>query len=281
MGNGRTIQGVWLIERSTGRNIVSRAYSGIEIDMDLIAPFLSATHTFIDKASSEQLQTIDTEHNRYVWLASEYLLFVLVCSKSTRIAHMRFILEYLLDEFMRNEVPKNSDVDTLLKTWWGAPDTFSGFGEFIDVLVGQYEATDEVLVASKSIDCLEVYNHLFRAIMCVKADKDKRKAIVKSVKKKIKPLIEKYPFLAEAPIDGAGIEVLDIKINPMAECPPYRQLRIALEDLLGILTSTVKEIVGTNAYRAMIFNELIGYLRRDLDRLDTYKILDDIIRHVF
>lgn len=281
MGNGRTIQGVWLIERTTGRNIVSRAYSGIEIDMDLIAPFLSATHTFIDKASSEQLQTIDTEHNRYVWLASEHLLFVLVCSKSARIAHMRFILEYLLDEFMRNEVPKNSDVDTLLKTWWGAPDTFSGFGEFIDVLIGQYEATDEVLVASKSMDCLEVYNHLFRAIMCIKADKDKRKKIVKSVKKKIKPLIEQYPFLADAPIDGAGIEVLDIQVNPMSETPPYRQLRIALEDLLSILTDSALEIAGTHAYRSMIFNHLMPYVKRDLDRLQTYAILDDVIRHVF
>jgi hypothetical protein len=281
MGNGRAIQGVWLIERSTGRNIVSRAYSGIEIDMDLIAPFLSATHTFIDKASSEQLQTIDTEHNRYVWLASEHLLFVLVCSKSARIAHMRFLLEYLLDEFMRNEVPKNSDIDTMLKTWWGAPDTFRGFGEFIDVLIGQYEATDEVLVASKSMDCLEVYNHLFRAIMCVKADKDKRKKIVKTVKKRMKPLIEEYPFLAQAPVDGAGIEVLDIEVNPMKETVPYRQLRIALEEMLGVLADTVKDVSGVNSYRAMIFNELIPYVKRDLDRLNLYSILDDIIRHVF
>ena len=281
MTNGRSIQGVWLIERSTGRNIVSRAYSGIEIDMDLIAPFLSATHTFIDKASSEQLQTIDTEHNRYVWLASEHLLFVLVCSKSTRLAHMRFILEYLLDEFTRNEVPKGSDVDTLLKAWWGAPDTFRGFGEFIDELVGQYEATDEVLVASKSMDCLEVYNHLFRAIMCVKADKAKRKEIVKTIKKKVKPLLEKFPFLDQAPIDGAGIEVLDIEVNPMEETPHYRQLRIVLEELLQILAKSTLEVVGSNAYRSMIFNHLMPYVKRDLDRLQTYAILDDIIRHIF
>ena len=122
---------------------------------------------------------------------------------------MRFILEYLLDEFLRNEVPKNSDVDTLLKAWWGAPDTLRGFGGCIDELVGQYEATDEVLVASKSMDCLEVYNHLFRAIMSVKADKDKRKEIVKTLKKKIKPLVENYPFIAQAPIDRAGIEYSD------------------------------------------------------------------------
>ena len=76
MSDKRTIHGIWLIERQTGRNIVSRAYSGIEIDMDLIAPFLSATHTFIDKASHENLRIIDTENSRYVWQENEHLLFV-------------------------------------------------------------------------------------------------------------------------------------------------------------------------------------------------------------
>jgi hypothetical protein len=182
---------------------------------------------------------------------------------------------------MRNEVPKNSDIDTMLKTWWGAPDTFRGFGEFIDELVNQYEATDEVLVASKSMDCLEIYNHLFRALMKVKADKKKRKEIVKTVKKTLNPLKEKYPFLAQAPVDGAGIEVLDIEVNPLEEIIPYRHLRIALEEMLSILASTIKEVVGTNAYRAMIFNKLIPYVKRDLDRLNLYSCLDDVIRHVF
>ena len=85
MSDKRQIYGVWLIERQTGRNIVSRAYSGIEIDMDLIAPFLSATHTFIDKASHENLRIIDTETSRYVWQENEYLLFVMVVSKQARV----------------------------------------------------------------------------------------------------------------------------------------------------------------------------------------------------
>jgi hypothetical protein len=131
------------------------------------------------------------------------------------------------------------------------------------------------------MDCLEVYSHLFRAIMQVKADKDKRKTIVKTVKKRVKPLIEKFPFLAQARIDGAGIEVLDIEVNPMEETTPYRQLRIVLEELLGILAKSALEVVGSNTYRSMIFNHLMPYVKRDLDRLQTYAILDDIIRHVF
>ena len=64
----QSILGVWLIERGSGRNLVSRCYSdAVKLDMDLIAPFLSATHTFIDKASNETLKTVDTETNRYVW----------------------------------------------------------------------------------------------------------------------------------------------------------------------------------------------------------------------
>lgn len=54
MSGRRAIQGIWLIERGSGRNLIAKAYTGIDIDMDLIAPFLSATHTFIDRASSEE-----------------------------------------------------------------------------------------------------------------------------------------------------------------------------------------------------------------------------------
>ncbi|MCK5151167.1 MAG: hypothetical protein KAQ65_04980, partial [Candidatus Thorarchaeota archaeon] len=124
MSDKRTIYGVWLIERQTGRNIVSRAYSGIEIDMDLIAPLLSATHTFIDKASHENLRIIDTETSRYVWQENDQLLFVMVVSKQARVGHMRFILEYALNEFMRKEIPPEVTVDTVLKDWHGNPQTF-------------------------------------------------------------------------------------------------------------------------------------------------------------
>jgi hypothetical protein len=51
--------------------------------------------------------------------------------------------------------------------------------------------------------------------------------------------------------------------------------------MLGVLADTVKDVSGVNSYRAMIFNELIPYVKRDLDRLNLYSILDDIIRHVF
>ena len=108
MADRRSILGMWLIERGSGRNLVARAYDGIEIDMDLIAPFLSATHTFIDKASNETLKTIDTENSRYVWEASEHLLFVMVISKMARIGHMRFMLEYALNEFINNFIPDPS-----------------------------------------------------------------------------------------------------------------------------------------------------------------------------
>ncbi|MHA2192422.1 MAG: hypothetical protein ACXAAR_03225 [Candidatus Thorarchaeota archaeon] len=114
MSNKRSVQGVWLIERGTGRNIVSRAYANIEIDMDLIAPFLSATHTFIDKASQEELKTIDTDTNRYIWEANDYLLFVMVVSKSARVRHMRFILEYAMEEFMKNQIPADKDISRSL-----------------------------------------------------------------------------------------------------------------------------------------------------------------------
>ena len=93
MSSKRSILGVWLIERGSGRNLVARAYSDlVKLDMDLIAPFLSATHTFIDKAASETLRTVDTETNRYVWEANEHLLFVMVVSKAARLGHMRFML---------------------------------------------------------------------------------------------------------------------------------------------------------------------------------------------
>ncbi len=274
----QSILGVWLIERGSGRNLVARCYSdAVKLDMDLIAPFLSATHTFIDKASNETLKTVDTETNRYVWEANEYLLFVMVVSKAARLGHMRFMLEYALNEFMNREVPKNSDIATVLKNWLGSPTKFQKFGNFIDELVTQYEVTDESLVAGKSMDCLEVYSHIFRGIMKVKGGKQKKIAIVRRMKGFTEPLMDRYPFLARVPIDIAGIEVLDIDVNSVA----YQNLRDCLEELLRLLGKAVREIVTPKAYRDMLFDHVMPYVKHDIQRLQTYAILDDVVRYLF
>ncbi len=278
MSNKRSILGVWLIERGSGRNLVSKAYSDlVKLDMDLIAPFLSATHTFIDKAASETLRTVDTETNRYVWEANEHLLFVMVVSKAARIGHMRFMLEYALNEFMAQEVPTNSNVAAVLKNWHGAPNTFKKFSKFVDELVEQYEVTDESLLAGKSMDCLEVYNHLFRGIMKVKTGKKKRNDIVKRIKGWLEPMMDRYPFLSTVPIDGAGIEVLEIDVNVV----PYQHLRDSLEEVLRLLAKAVREIVTPKAYRDVIFDYVMPYAKRDIQRLQTYAILDDVVRYLF
>jgi len=274
----QSILGVWLIERGSGRNLVARRYSdAVKLDMDLIAPFLSATHTFIDKASNETLKTVDTETNRYVWEANDYLLFVMVVSKAARLGHMRFMLEYALNEFMNREVPKNSDIATVLKNWLGSPTKFQKFGNFIDELVTQYEVTDESLVAGKSMDCLEVYSHIFRGMMKAKGGKQKKAAIVKRMKGFTEPLMGRYPFLARVPIDIAGIEVLEIDVNAVA----YQNLRDCLEELLRLLGKAVREVVTPKAYRNMLFDHVMPYVKHDIQRLQTYAILDDVVRYLF
>jgi hypothetical protein len=278
MTTKQTILGVWLIERGSGRNLVAKCYSNaVKLDMDLSAPFLSATHTFIDKASNETLKTVDTETNRYVWEANDYLLFVMVVSKAARLGHMRFMLEYALNEFMNKEVPPDSDVATLLKNWHGNPSTFENFGKFVDELVTQYEVTDESLVAGKSMDCLEVYSHLFRGIMRVKSNKQKKDAIVRRMTGLTEPLLDRYPFLKKIPIDAAGIEVLDIDVNTVA----YQHLRDSLEELLRLLGKAVREIVTPKAYRDMLFDHVMPYVKHDIQRLQTYAILDDVVRYLF
>ncbi len=277
MSDRRLIQGVWLIERTTGRNLVSRAYSGIEIDMDLIAPFLSATHTFIDKASHENLRIIDTETSRYVWQENEFLLFVMVVSKAARIGHMRFILEYALNEFMRNEIPDGETIDEILNGWHGNPQTFNKFGNFVDELVTQFEETDEALLAGKSMDCLEVYSHLFRAILSIDVDKRTKKKLMKRIKQLSTPLIESNQCLQDVSIDDNGVEVLSIDVYKTN----YTKLRDALEDLLRIISTATKEIATKEAFRDMIFEKAMVYVKRDLNRLETYAILDDVIRYLF
>jgi len=190
---------------------------------------------------------------------------------------MRFMLEYALNEFMKREVPPNSDIATVLKNWLGAPSKFKRFGNFIDELVTQYEVTDESLVAGKSMDCLEVYSHLFRGIMRVKCGKQKKNAIVKRMQGLTEPIMDRYPFLTQVPIDTVGIEVLDIDVNTVA----YQHLRDSLEELLRLLGKAVREIATPKAYREMIFDYVMPYVKHDIQRLQTYAILDDVIRYLF
>ena len=277
MSGRRAVQGIWLIERGSGRNLIAKAYTEIDIDMDLIAPFLSATHTFIDRASSEELQTIDTESNRYVWVANDFLLFVMVVSKGARLGHMRFILEYALAEFMRNEVPKNSDVSAMLKRWHGTTSTFKHFEEYVDELISQYESTDESLTAGKAMDCLAVYSHLFRAILRVKAPKKTRTKLTKKIRELAQPVLELDPVLSEIQIDDNGVEILHLDISKIN----YRTLRQGLEMLLQVVTEATRKTVTQAAFRKMIFDQAMPYVKRDIERLQLYCILDDVVRYLF
>ena len=278
MSSKKSILGVWVIERGSGRNLVSRAYSdAVKLDMDLIAPFLSATHTFIDKASNETLRTIDTETNRYVWEANDQLLFVMVVTKAARLGHMRFMLEYALREFMNSQVPDGSTVENVLSEWHGSPTTFKKFGRFIDELVAQYEETDESLVAGKSMDCLEVYAHLFRAILDVKTTKANKRKITDRVLALMEPMMDKHEFLTQIPISENGIEVLSIDIYSVS----YQHLRDTLEELLRILAKATREVTTVKVYRDMVFDKVMPYVKRDIQRLQTYAILDDVVRYLF
>jgi hypothetical protein len=277
VSRGRAIQGVWLIERTTGRNLVAKAYTKVNIDMDLIAPFLSATHTFIDKASNEKLSTIDTETNRYVWQANEWLLLVLVVSKSARPAHMRFLLEYAMGEFMRREIPQNTDIESMLKRWPGVRDTFRGFEEFLDELIQQYEETDECLEAGKSMDSLAIYSHLYRAILRVKVAKTKRKKMMDTIRENTQDIIEVDPALSAIDVSADGVEVLGIDVYQIN----YRLLRSALEKILSVIAEAAKSLATEKAYREMIFTHVMTYVKRDVKRLETYHVLDDVIRSLF
>jgi hypothetical protein len=277
MSDRRSIHGIWLIERQTGMNLIARAYTGITIDMDLIAPFLSATHTFINRAANETLRTIDTDTHRYVWAANDELLFVMAVSKSARTGHMRFLLDYALNEFMHNEVPEGTDLPALLSAWEGNPTSFDRFAIFVDELVSQYEQSGESLVAGKTMDSLEVYNHLFRAIMEVEVDKRTRKKIVEQIRVQLQPLLETYPFLSVVPVDEAGIEVLNIDVYTV----DYRALRNALESMLKAVAEVIRKVAGEDAYRNMIFDHAMPYVKNDIGRLETYAILDDVVRYLF
>jgi hypothetical protein len=201
----------------------------------------------------------------------------MVVSKAARLGHMRFMLEYALNEFMSREVPTNSNIETVLRDWLGSPNRFKKFGKFIDELVTQYEVTDESLVAGKSMDCLEVYSHLFRGLMKVKGGKQKKAAIVKRMKGWTEPLLDRYPFLTQVPIDTAGIEVLDIDVNTVA----YQHLRDSLEELLRLLGKAIREVATPKSYRDMLFDHVMPYVKHDIQRLQTYAILDDVIRYLF
>lgn len=279
MSSKRFIHGAWLIEKDTGRTMVSRVYDRTEIDMDLIGPYLSATHTFIDRASRESLKTIDTESSKFVWETTDQLLLVMAVSKNARPAHIRFLLRYCINEFMSNHIPPGETLSTMLKSWTGSADTFQSFANFLDELVEQYESTDESLVASKSMDCLEVYNHLFRSLMSVKVDHELRERLVSEISRAMEPLIKKYPFLSRATVDTAGIEALDIDVAKSVV--EYRVLRKALEELFVVVTQIIKRTVDTSAFRNMIFDHVMPYVKRDMDRLQTYAILDNVIRNIF
>ncbi|MHA2118221.1 MAG: hypothetical protein ACW98J_04815, partial [Candidatus Thorarchaeota archaeon] len=72
-------------------------------------------------------------------------------------------------------------------------------------------------------------------------------------------------------------EVLNIDVN----IAPYKELRVALEEILKMLSQVVQETVTKKVYQTMLFKHAMPYVKSDVERLQTYAILDDVIRHLF
>ena len=100
---------------------------------------------------------------------------------------------------------------------------------------------------------------------------------MRRIKKSLKPIKEFYSFLEVITVTSGGIDVLGIDVNVVQ----YKELRVALEEILKVLSQVVQETVTKKVYQTMLFKHAMPYVKSDVERLQTYAILDDVIRHLF
>ncbi|MCK4483366.1 MAG: hypothetical protein KAU89_00975, partial [Candidatus Thorarchaeota archaeon] len=151
------------------------------------------------------------------------------------------------------------------------------FEEYVEELVSQYESTDESLTAGKAMDCLAVYSHLFRAILRVKTPKKTRTKLTKKIRELAQPVLELDPVLSDIQIDDSGVEILHLDVSRIN----YRMLRQGLEMMLRVVADATHKTVTQTAFRKMIFDHAMPYVKRDIERLQLYCILDDVVRYLF
>ena len=276
LSNSRLIYGLWLIEKISGRNLISRNYVGINIDIDLFAPLLTSTKMFVDATASEPLEMVDTEGSRYIWHSNQWLIIVLMISKKARIGHMRFLLHYALTVFMEKCMKKYGPIEEFLQNWQGQP-IFERYERFVDELVEQYEQTDEALLAGKAMDCLEVYSHLFNAILTIDLSKEKKQEMMERIKSELHELVATDEAFKNTVITNRGIDILSVDYTKCS----YRSLRTTLDKMLTIVARVTRNIAPKTAYRDMLFDHVVPYLKKDMARLETYSIIDDVIQTVF
>ncbi len=89
--------------------------------------------------------------------------------------------------------------------------------------------------------------------------------------------MEAHPFLSVVPVDEAGVEVLNIDVYSVE----YKPLRIALESMLQAVAEVIRSVAGEELYRNMVFDHAMPYVKNDIERLETYAILDDVVRYLF
>jgi hypothetical protein len=58
-------------------------------------------------------------------------------------------------------------------------------------------------------------------------------------------------------------------------------LRQGLEMMLQIVADATRRTVTQTAFRKMIFDHAMPYVKRDIERLQLYCILDDVVRYLF
>jgi hypothetical protein len=60
----------------------------------------------------------------------------------------------------------------------------------------------------------------------------------------------------------------------------YKALRAALESLLKAVAEIIRSVAGEEPYRNMVFDHAMPYVKNDIKRLETYAILDDVVRYL-
>ncbi len=281
MNSKHDIKAVFIIEAESGRSIYQRTYAkGFTGQFELLSGQLSGIYAILNNEMiDDRLKSVDTEDTRFIWVKRGPVVLMAATALKLNRSYIKSMLITMYEFFEKIIKSKNMTIEDYLKYESEIGTGLSDLDAQIDELVSQFEQIDENVVAKKSMDSLEVYEHLFYRLLKMVSD-EQRVSIINKIKEMYSEQLNKHIHTRKFIFDKNGIALTNFTTKEL-ETFKYREIRNLLENMLKDIAFEVRKTIGDSNYRNELFNLIVPYIKEDWVRIRAYAIDDDIIYHVF
>jgi len=263
----KMIHGFFIIDKKSGIALISKLYTEIGVNPEILPSFVSALWLFSEKELTKKGKINEEKLAGYKWVYSAEgdLIFLLITDLSDRSSWLRFKLEHLKEEFFKMFPNAKENQREYLDKYVVVQKTWQPFGKVVDEALSDWGIAEKNIEMAKILDILDVYQKIITPLYMHLTDEGKQKVqeLYRTLKDELKLDLA----------DEFNIEMHDQKIMEA----PYKKVKELFNMLLPEIINILIKDSSIEYARWLLRISVFPIIRSEMSRITIYRLTENIM----